>query len=74
MVARCGENVEIVIVPEMEKEIVVEHGGSAWMALYAPSASLPSVAAAAVSVAVGSCALSLSAFLFTVLKQRVGCL
>ena len=74
IVARHGENIEMVVDLETEKKIIVEHTDYAWMALYMPSTPLPPVAtvAVAVSVTVRSCALFSSALSFAALKQRVG--
>ena len=69
VVARHGENIEMVIVPKMERDIDVEHGNCAWMALNVPPAPPLVVAAAAVFIVVGCYALPPLTLLFAVLKQ-----
>ena len=75
VLVRCDESVEAVVVPRTEREIIIEHGDCAWMALYALPAPPPPIATAVVvSVAIRGCALPPSVLSFAALKQRVGCL
>ena len=67
VVARYDENVETIIILGMKKEIIMEDGGCAWMALNAPSVS-PSVVAATMFVVVGGCILPPSILSFAALK------
>ena len=63
VMARHDENVESIVIPKMEKEIVVEHGNCAWMALCAAPAPPSSNATIVVMfAAVGGCALPTSVF------------
>ena len=68
VVARHNGNIETIIVLEIEKVIVVEDCGYAWMTLNAPPIP-PSVVAAAVFVVVGGCVPPPSILSFAALKQ-----
>ena len=67
MLARYSESIEMVVIPMMKKEIIMEHDDYVWMALYALSAPLPSVVAATI----GGYVLPPSASSSTTLMQQV---
>ena len=67
-VVRFDENIEMVVILEMEKEIVMEDGGYVWMAPNVPMAPPPAVAVAAVFVVTGGCVPPPSILSFAALK------
>ena len=70
IVGRLGESVEMIIVLEMKRMNVVEHGGCAWMAPNEPLAPPSVVAAVAMSIVIGGCGSPPSISSFATLEQQ----